>query len=129
LTNCSGKINAIIEVENRELVYTQIKVFKAMIREISRYPTNTSKYFNNSIKVFLKKHFINKEKEGNFLHPLNFLYEEAHIIFKYLKGINEMGLLSDLFSLLVNVIFDKNFKKLREENGLIYSFFDNIEKV
>lgn len=129
LSNCSNQITTMFENESKELATIQVRLFRGVILEILRFHSNFAKYFNNSIKIFLKKHFLIREKEGIFLLPLNFLYDDAHIIFNYLKTINETVIITELFSFLVNLIFDINFKKLREENNLIYSFYDNIENV
>ena len=110
------------------MISIQVKLFRGLIIEIARL-SNYAKYFNKSIKIFLKNHFLSRQKDGNFSMPLNFLYEDAHIIFEHLKSIGEIAIISEVFSLMVNLIFDVNFKKLREENQLFYSFFDNIENV
>ena len=129
LFNCANKINTIFDSDSRDFSIIQVKLFRRIIIEIARFQSNTRKYFNNSIKIFLRKHFLNREKEGKFVLTLNFLYDDAHIIFNYLRMIKETELIIELFSFLVNVVFDVNFKKLREDNSLIYFFFDNIENI
>jgi hypothetical protein len=81
------------------------------------------------LKLFLSKHFLAKSKEGNLSHPLNILYEESDLIFTYLKASDESSLVADIFVLMINAVFDVNFKKQRDENDLINCFFQNLEKV